>query len=335
MNRSRLTWAAIGCCLVLVVWPSLAIGAASPQPTVPPLTSEQTARPLDRTQNILILGSDQRPGQSNWNTDTLMVAAVDWDNGQVGLLSVPRDLWVDIPGVGKGRINTADEIGAQEHYPGGGPALVSATLSNALGIQTRNYVRIKMPALVQAIDAMGGITVTLDIPYYDLAPDQTSPTHYTNIAMPAGPNHLDGRSTLGYVRARLETNDFDRTRRQQQVIWAIRQRFFELNWLSRLPDLWSAYQNHVETDLSWWDILRLAWFGAGLKSNQVHGRVFGYDLLTPYVTEEGADVLIITDRQKVDAWVDGLFSAPPPGERTEGPRSGTRRGQDLTRLRDE
>ena len=71
------------------------------------------------------------------------------------------------------------------------------------------------------------------------------------LAMPAGPNHLDGRATLRYVRARLETNDFDRTRRQQQVIWAVRQRFLEFNWLPRLPEVLSAFGGLVETDLSW------------------------------------------------------------------------------------
>ena len=128
-------------------------------------------------------------------------------------------------------------------------------------------MRIKMPALVQAIDAMGGITVTLDAPYYDLAPDEASPTHYTYIAMPAGPNHLDGRATLRYVRARLETNDFDRTRRQQQVIWAVRQRFLELNWLSRLPEMWGAYQNFVQTDfvVVGYDAAGLVWRRAQVK----------------------------------------------------------------------
>jgi LCP family protein required for cell wall assembly len=190
------------------------IGTPALQPTFPQERKDQFALPPDRTQNIQILVSDQLLEQSTWNTDSVMVAAVDWDNGRVRLLSIPRDLWVDIPGVGKGRITLADEFGAREHYPASGPALVSAALSNALGIHTQNYVRIKMPALVQAIDAKGGITVTLDAPYHDLAPDETSPTHHTNVAMPAGPNHLDGAAMQRCVRARLETNDLDRTRRQ-------------------------------------------------------------------------------------------------------------------------
>lgn len=246
------------------------------------------AAPLDHTQNILILGSDQRPGDTTWRTDTLMIAAVDWDENQLGLLSIPRDLYVDIPSAGKGRVNTADEMGVQYNYPCGGAALVSAVLSNSLGIRTGNYVRIKMPALVQAIDAMGGITITLEAPFSDRAPDEASPTHWTEIALSAGPNHLDGAAALRYARARLGTNDFDRTRRQQQVILAMRQRFIELDWISRLPELWGSWQNLFETDLSWWDILRLAWFATHLESNQVHGRVFGYGILTPYVTERGA-----------------------------------------------
>lgn len=268
---------------------------------------------LDHTQNILILGSDQRPGDTTWRTDTLMVAAVDWDENQLGLLSIPRDLYVDIPPSGKGRINTTDEIGVRNNYPSGSAALVSAVLSNTLGIRTGNYIRIKMPALVQAIDAMGGITITLEAPFHEHAPDEASPTHWTDIALPTGPNHLDGAAALRYAPARYATNDFDRTRRQQQVARAMRQLFVELNWFSRLPELWGSYQNLFETDLSWWDILRLAWFAAHLESNQVHGRVFGYGILTPYVTERGGDVLVVSDRAKVNAWVDGLFTALPPG----------------------
>lgn len=293
--------------LLLVAW--LGVGGTFAKAAAP------HDRPLDHTQNVLILGLDQRSEDQFWRTDTLMVAAIDWEKHQVGLLSVPRDLYVDIPGVGKDRINTADEYGTEDHYPGGGPALISAVLSNTLGIRTQNYVRIKMPALADVIDAMGGITITLDVPLHDYAPDEESLTHYAEISMPAGPNHLDGQAVLRYVRARYMTNDFDRTRRQQQLLWAIRQRLLELNWLSRFPEMCASYQKLIETDLSWWDIVRLAWFAQNLDSSHVNGRTFNYQILTPYVTEQGGAVLVITDRQVVDAWVDGLLSAPPPGMR--------------------
>ncbi len=116
--------------------PTLAPTAAAPAPTetsVPTNTPASTPtdaptpavkpKSIKDTENFLILGMDQRPGERGWRTDTIIVVAIDYDAKQVGLISIPRDLWVDIPGYGMGRINQVDVQGEIQKYPGGGPAL--------------------------------------------------------------------------------------------------------------------------------------------------------------------------------------------------------------------
>lgn len=268
-------------------------------------------RPLDTTENILVLGSDQRPGDPNWRTDTLMVAAIDSAKGQVGLLSIPRDLYVEIPGIGEDRINAADEYGQGTNYPGGGPALVSAVLSQTLGIPTQHYIRIGMPALAQLIDDVGGVDITLDAPLHENETDPELRKQNPYFTMAAGLQHMDGRTALRYVRGRYVNGDFDRSRRQQQLILAVGQRLRGLDWLSYLPLMWQRLPNAVQTDLLPGDLLGLVWLAARLGPDQVHGRTFNYDLVKPYTTPEGAQVLLLGDRQRVDAWVDGLFGTQP------------------------
>ncbi len=130
---------------------------ATPTVTVAPKT-------IRDTDNILLLGMDQRPGEGVWRTDTIMVAAIDYEANQVGIVSIPRDLWVEIPGYEYqyGRINQADFQGEYNKYPGGGPKLAADIISATLGIPTQHWVRLRLEALPELVDALGGVTVTLD-----------------------------------------------------------------------------------------------------------------------------------------------------------------------------
>lgn len=115
----------------------------------------------------------------------------------------------------------------------------------------------------------------------------------------------------------------------------MRQRFIELNGLPRVTELWEAYQNLVQTDLSCGDLLRLAWFGAGLKSSQGHERVFTYDLLTSCITAGGAWVFLVRDPGKVDAWTDEIFEVPPSAATPDRSGSVPKSGAGILRSRDE
>lgn len=146
-----------------------------PTATTPPEQSQQPAATSEpaptpaaltpRVLNILLLGSDQREGQSDpWRMDVIMWVTIRRDDKAVGILSIPRDLWVSTPRVGENRINVADHFGETLKYPGGGPALAADALKNDLGLHTDRYIRLNFETFERVIDAIGGITVDVDCP---------------------------------------------------------------------------------------------------------------------------------------------------------------------------
>jgi polyisoprenyl-teichoic acid--peptidoglycan teichoic acid transferase len=278
-------------------------------------TATPTATPLllQRTDNILILGIDHRPydADPSWRTDTLMIAAIDWKTEQIGFVSIPRDLYVDIPGLGKERINVADYYGVATKYPGGGPALVRQVISDTLGIPAQHYVRVQMDGLVRLVDALGGVTVTLDCPLYERAPDETSPNGVVDWNLPAGKVFLNGENAKKFATYRYVNTDFGRAQRQQQLIWAIRDRALQLDVIPRIPELWKALADTFNTDLTLLDVVKLAKLGLTLKPEKVRGLVFSTDVIDYYVTEEGAWVLVIKDQEKLKAEQQRLFESQP------------------------
>jgi polyisoprenyl-teichoic acid--peptidoglycan teichoic acid transferase len=269
------------------------------------------AQSLAKTENILVLGQDHRPDWEMWHTDSIMVIAIDREHNQVGVISIPRDLYVDIPGYKSERINVADYVGEKKGYPGGGPALASRVISETLGIPTQHYVRVHMNALVKLVDALGGVTVNLDCPLYERTPKESSPTGYEEWTLPAGKVTLDGDEARKFATYRYASSDFSRTKRQQQLIWAIRNRALEVNLISRIPQLWAALADLFTTDFSPIDAARLAKFGAGLDPSRVHGLTFSYDAIGNYTTPEGQMVLVVKDRAALEAEKEQLFLRKP------------------------
>jgi len=294
---------------VVLIWPSAPAPTTTVQP--PQATPVWPPSPLDQTDNLLVMGVDYRPGDAGWRTDTLMVVAVDAAANRVGIISIPRDLYVDIPGYGLGRVNQADFIGETAGYAGGGQALLRRVISETLGIPTRHYVRIKMEGLVQLVDTLGGVTVVLDCPLYERTPNAASPNGVVDWSLPAGPVLLDGESAKKFATYRYATTDFGRARRQQQLIWAIRGRALQLDIISRVPELWQTLAAMFSTDLGVLDIVRLAGFGATLKPENVHGTVLDADVMDYYITPEGAWVLVIADYGGIAAKKAGLFAERP------------------------
>jgi polyisoprenyl-teichoic acid--peptidoglycan teichoic acid transferase len=280
----------------------------SPMPMPTPMWPPS---PLDQTNNILVMGKDQRPDDGAWRTDTIMIVAVDQKANQVGVISVPRDLYVEIPGMGLGRINQADHFGETSKYPGGGPALLRRVLTETLGIPTQRYVRIEYDGLSRLVDALGGVTVTLDCPLYERTPNDSSPNGVVDWSLPAGPVGLDGVTAKKFATYRYATTDFGRARRQQQLIWAIRDRVLQIDALPRIPELWKALSSMFSTDLGLLDVVKLAGLGASLQPDRVHGLVLGDDVMDYYITPEGAWVVVISDYDRIAAEKEQLFTQRP------------------------
>ncbi len=295
--------------------------AATPNPLDPTAgtvistpTPAPPAAPVDlsQTENILILGTDYRPGAPNWRTDTIMVVVIDQASGRVGVISVPRDLYVNIPTYGQERINVADYVGDSTGYPGGGPALAQRTLLQVLGIPTQHYVIIKQDGLARLVDTLGGVSVNLDCPLYEMTPDPHVPGAYDRWSLPAGPNLLDGANAKKFVTFRDIQTDFGRQRRQQQLLWAIRKRVLQGDVLPRIPQLWVALGDTFSTDLSLPQIVGFGMLGVRLQPQDIHAMNL-QNYVTNFTTSDGAKVLLLSNRALVQTAMNHLFDQPQLG----------------------
>ena len=281
------------------------------EPLPAPLAAPAEPVDLTRTENILVLGSDNRPELESWRTDSIMVVVIDPKVGQAGIVSIPRDLYVDVPGYDKGkeRLNAVAYIGEKLDYPGGGPALVRRVVADQLGIPTQHYVIIHQDGLIKLVDALGGVTVNLDCPLYEATPDDKSPTGIKTFTLPAGPVQLDGVTAKKFATYRYVQTDFGRTRRQQQLIWAIRNRVLQANLLPKIPALWSALSDTFTTDLDLPAVLKLARLASRLQAQDVHGMQFDEDTIEWYTTPEGWQVLLLKDKALLLEKLTGIFSS--------------------------
>jgi polyisoprenyl-teichoic acid--peptidoglycan teichoic acid transferase len=245
--------------------PTQARPSATPRPAatrVPPATPTPHAPPAGEPVTILLLGSDRRPGESEPSrTDAVVIARVDPIRHRVALLSLPRDLMVEIPGYGQARINAANVWGENYGAPGGGIGLARKTVSNLLGIPIDYTVYIDFEGFIGAIDALGGVTVDVQKELYD--PEfPTMDYGYTEAHFLPGPQRLDGATALMYSRIRHPDNDFERMRRQQQVLTGVLGSIRDQNALEsikKLEDMTTALRGYVKTDIPEDRLLGLAW----------------------------------------------------------------------------
>ena len=193
----------------------------------------------------------------------------------VGLLSIPRDLWVNVPGYGENRINTAHFF-AEAAKAGSGPAAAMDVVRQNFGVDVTYYVRLHFNGFKDIVDALGGVDVTL-------------PTDMSGYK--AGTYHLDGTKALALVRDRETSDDFFRMSRGQLVIKAmLKQILNPVSW-PRLPEVFLAASQAVDTNLPVWQLPRLAFAILRLGPQGIDARLISRDMVKPFVTSGGADVL--------------------------------------------
>ncbi len=262
--------------------------------------------------NILLLGTDERKGEHGpWRTDTMIVATIDPASMTAGMLSIPRDLWVIIPGYGEGRINTAHFIGEAKKYPGGGPALAMKTVQYNLGIPIHYYVRINFDGFKRVIDTIGGIDVYVEEEIRDPKfPDEGY--GYEPLYISAGQHHFNGEMALKYVRTRHGGSDFKRIKRQQKVILAVRDKILRFDLLPqllpKLPRLIRTAGESIQTDLPPEEIIRLAKLAAQIDVEHIKTAAIDSSMTIPTTTEGGAQILIPV-REKIRPVVDEIFTS--------------------------
>ncbi|MCY3575247.1 MAG: LCP family protein [Chloroflexota bacterium] len=240
---------------------------------------------------IVIGGLDRRPGQTDRAAlvDSIILLSIDPQTKRVGLLSIPRDLYVTVPGEDeRQRINRAHLLGEWRSPNGGGALLLQQTLFQNLGMRIHNYVLMDFTALIQAVDQLGGIEVTID---YDIADERYPDMNlgYDPFYLAAGTHWLDGYDALRFARTRHGNNDVRRAERQQQVIYAIRDRALSLNFLDllgRLPGLMATLNNNIYTGLSLEEIIQLAIFVRDIELEDITMRVMNFQYVQEHLTDE-------------------------------------------------
>jgi LCP family protein required for cell wall assembly len=226
--------------------------------------------------NILLLGIDRAPEKVDLSrSDTIILLTVLPPRPYVGMLSIPRDLWVSVPGVGENRINTA-HFYAELEVPGSGPSRVIDTIRQNFGVDMDYYIRIRFDGLQQIVDALGGVDIQLN----------KSTSLYS-----AGLHHLDGAQSLAFVRDRQGSDDFSRIQNGQLFMKAIWNDLRNPSSWSHLPAFTIALGNAVDTNIPiWqWPRLALAIFRAG--TGGIDARVISREDVKPFTTSGGAQVL--------------------------------------------
>ncbi|HLF74637.1 MAG TPA: LCP family protein, partial [Anaerolineales bacterium] len=226
--------------------------------------------------NILLLGTDDSPERgAAGRTDTIILTTVVPLRPYVGMLSIPRDLWVTVPGVGEQRINTAYFF-AESNQPGSGPQAAMQTIRANFGVPVRYYAVIHMLGLVPVIDALGGVDIQLDTSMGGL---------------PAGVHHLDGSRALAFVRERSSGDDFSRMQRAQILLFAAFGKILDPSYWPDLPAFLLSLGQVIDTNIPVWQWPRLSFALLRALLFGIDSQAISREMVTPFQTSQGAQVL--------------------------------------------
>ena len=246
----------------------------------------ETIRQPDGQVNIVLLGSDQRPGEGGYRTDAILVLTLNQEGGTASLTSIPRDLYVYIPGWTMDRINTALIRGGFES--------LAMTIEYNLGFQPDYWVLVNFSGFTSLLDTIGGIDVQVGITFTDKRDG------YGDYTVTAGTVHMDGETALWYVRARYTSNDLDRNRRQQEVLKAIFLRLLSIDALIRAPDLYNQFRNTVQTNMPLGDIIPFLPLAAQLRdTSNLHLFAISSSHVSSWINPYNGAQVLLPNREAV------------------------------------
>ncbi len=251
-------------------------------------TATNTPQPLcggPAVMNILAIGSDARGNHYLYGlADVIRLVRVDFVNARVGILEVPRDLWVEIPGISdhyditNGKLNQSYLYGNKGlgYYdgPGEGPGLLARTLNLNFGAQPDNYIAVNMHTFEAIVDAVGGIDVYLP---YDV--EVFTPEYPDGYGVEAGQHHFDGETALWVARIR-QYGTFSRAENQNIIMCALRKKLLSPAIVPAIPQLIRDFQRYVQTDLSAEQISQLACLATQMKGANVVFASFPMELFS-------------------------------------------------------
>lgn len=293
---------------------------ATPPPTpLPDVPQSNLPVPWDGASrvNLLFMGLDYRDWLANEGpprTDTMILFTLDPQSKTAGMLSIPRDMWVNIPGFGYSRINTAYPSGEGSRLPGGGPALAMKTVSQFIGVPVQYYAIVDFYAFEKTIDLMGGLYICIPQkiridPIGNKRPENLKP----------GCQNLYGYQALAYARNRYtENGDIDRANRQQQVILALRDQIFTPQnfprMIAKAPEIYKVVASGVHTNLSFEDAMRLAALMNQISPQNIKRGVIDYTMgILDNVILAGQNASIMKPiPDKIRVLRDEIFSSTGP-----------------------
>jgi LCP family protein required for cell wall assembly len=260
--------------------------------------------------SVLIMGIDKRPGDigTGFNTDTLILVSINPLNKSIGMLSIPRDVFVALPGQSNmQRINSIYAAGELQQ-PGYGPKLLVQAMRYNFGMPINSYVVVSFDAVINLVDDIGGVDINVPTPIDDPEyPDMYN--GYDPLHIPSGLVHMDGQLALKYARTRHQDTDYERTRRQQQLILAIRQKAIQPQVLAQVlgqaTTIWEQISKGIITDITFNQALSLGWYAKDIPANSIqHGTV---DEKYLQAVQYNGDAVVIPNRSTIGQLMAQVF----------------------------
>jgi len=272
--------------------------------------------------SILLMGLDYRDCEteagfqecdtsSAARTDSMMLLSIDPVSKSAGMLSIPRDLWVYIPGFDYAKINTAYFLGEANKLPEGGPGLAMDTVEQFLGVPVQFYALVDFDAFVRIIDEIGGVKIR---PKERIKIDPIGPNN--TFYLDPGVYVVDGATALAYARNRYtEGGDFDRAQRQQEVLLSIRERVLKFNMLPTLiakaPRLYNEVQKGVRTNLTLQQIVQLAILAQDIGAENIKRGVIGPPQYVTFSQSPDGQAIEIPVTDQIRLLRDEIFASGP------------------------
>ncbi|MSP13414.1 MAG: LytR family transcriptional regulator [Chloroflexi bacterium] len=248
----------------------------------------QTTEPGQVT--FLVLGLDRRSKSEPTRSDGMMLVNVNVEHGRVSILSIPRDLWVTVPGYGEDRINTAFFYGELEDGESGGGKLAMETVAQNFNVPVDHFVALDFHAFQTLVDDVGGIDINVP---REIRDDQYPDNNYgyKSIYIPAGAQHMNGELALEYGRTRHADSDLGRNQRQAQLAQAFIKAALQPQILVRLPQLAHDVQTLVETDMAPREMVWSLLLARQVNPHNLVTQRIGETEVSRWITPQGADVL--------------------------------------------
>ncbi len=299
-----------------------AVGAPVPNVSIPPWDGKERL-------NVLLIGTDQRPKEGTYNTDTLIVVSIDPGSKQVAMFSLPRDT-VDVP-VPPGPARLAfgpvypKKINAwftsvrnrADLFPGTdvtrGYNGLKAIIGNLYGLDIKYFVEVNFEGFKSVVDALGGVTINVQIPVVDdrYPGDNGS---LERIYIPSGIQHMDGAQALQYARSRHTSSDFDRGARQQRVLLSLKEQADPQALIPRLPELITALKKAIRTDVPVDQLDELLGLASQVDTKDIRSYVFAPPLYGQEILNSPRGYIIEPYADKIRAAVSTAFTANPADE---------------------